>query len=80
MGVIKEVILWQANTQNILYHFLTYFDVKALLKRWRNMFSSTQTHTQLCLCFQEISRTLEYIVEPQNKIPWPGNEIFREKI
>ena len=43
------------------------------------MFSSTQTHTQLCLCFQEISRTLEYIDEPQNKIPWPGNEILREK-
>ena len=78
MGVIKEVILWQANTQNVLYHFLTWCE-SPFEKLEKHIFLYTNTHTQLCLCFQEISRILEYIDEPPNKIPWPGNEIFREK-
>lgn len=60
--------------------FLTFFDVTGPFEKLEKlMFSSTQTHTQFCLCFQAVPRTLEYVSGSQNKKPWPRDEILREE-
>ena len=78
MGMIKEVILWQENTQKILYHFLNFLWChKPLWKVGETCFPLYKNTHEFCLGFQEIPSTLEYTHEPHSKIPWPRDEILR---